>query len=70
MRYEEVREIHYSHRLQRRVYFVLIYQVSAGPRPGIEKWFLVHRKEEEDVHIRPANLPSVVKLRCSARVTQ
>jgi len=45
MRYEEVRQIRYSHRLKRECEFRIVFAVSEGPRAGIEKWFKLTAEE-------------------------
>jgi hypothetical protein len=45
MRYQEITAVCYSLRLKREATFRLKYEVGPGPRPGIEKWFLVRMEE-------------------------
>jgi hypothetical protein len=45
MRREFTTVLRYSLRSRREMWFRLTYEVREGPRPGIEKWFLVGMEE-------------------------
>ncbi len=48
MRCEFTTVIRYSLRSKHEAWFRLTYEVHDGPRPGIEKWFLVAMEELQE----------------------
>jgi len=45
MRREFATVVRYSLRCRREAWFRLTYEVSEGPRPGTEQWFLIGMEE-------------------------
>lgn len=51
MRREIVTAIRYSHQSRREASFRLTYEVREGPRPGMERWFLVGMEELSELKL-------------------